>query len=348
MATLRLDQQLKRIEISDFVVENEIVFSYFDQLPAKDRSDALFRAIYMGVLAQLEDRLASFLSKTESELGVRLEGLKQIFEMKKEIFYKSAVKGAAAEEDVAEFLSGLVEERGWKDDIALTGNRAGALPRNKTGDILCVVDRNDEKKIAIECKFDKSIRYGEIEKRDVAIRRMDTVWSQLLETAVNRAGRAAIIVLDSALIDASVLAKVDSVGYIKHIGFVAIVDSQSGNYTNLAIAYSLARDIVLGSVRSDADPTILTLLVRRLIGDLQTYTSIRTDVERIISTGQKILSDMSKTLLMVRFTEEYLLKFLKDGALSNEDLLAYYMAEDVREKYGPIEKEIKELTEGDS
>lgn len=39
----------------------------------------MFRALYMGVLAQLEDRLASFLAKTESELGARLEGLKQIF-----------------------------------------------------------------------------------------------------------------------------------------------------------------------------------------------------------------------------------------------------------------------------
>jgi len=343
MTAIRLNQKLKRIEVASLEIENEIVFSYFDQLPAKERSDALFRAIYIGVLAQLEDRLASFLAKTESELGVRLEGLKQIFEMKKEIFYKTSVKGAAAEEDIAEFLVEFVDRRGWDDEIALTGSQPGALKRNKTGDIVCQINRREDLRIGVECKFDKSIRLGEIEKKDVATRRFDTVWSQLLETTVNRAGKVSIVVLDSALIDPGVLSKIESVGYIKHIGFVAIVDSQSGNFSNLAIAYSLARDIALGSIREDADPTILAILIRRLLSDMDNYVAMRKNVEKIISSSQDILLQLNKSLLMVEFTEQYLKRFLEEGGLSGQDLLDFYMAEEVREKYSAIEKDILSL-----
>jgi hypothetical protein len=63
------------------------------------------RAIYIGVLAMMEDRLSSFLSKTSNELGTELESLKMIFEMKQELFYKTTMKGMIAEEDVAEYLN---------------------------------------------------------------------------------------------------------------------------------------------------------------------------------------------------------------------------------------------------
>ena len=74
------------VEIQDFEIENEIVFRYFDRLPSIERNDKFFRAIYIGVLALMEDRLSSFLSKTTNELGTELESLKIIFDMKKELF----------------------------------------------------------------------------------------------------------------------------------------------------------------------------------------------------------------------------------------------------------------------
>jgi hypothetical protein len=344
MVTIQLNQQLRRVDIADLSITNEIVFSFFDRLPAKERSEALFRAIYFGVLAQLEDRLASFLAKTESELGVRLEGLKQIFEMKKELFFKSSIKGVAAEEDVATFLNEYTSRKGWNDEITLAGGYAGSLPRNKTGDVISKVNRRDDLRIIVECKFDRSIRLGEIEKRDVSARRIDTVWSQLLESTVNREGRASIIVLDRAFADASLLSSVDSVGYVKHVGFIAVVDSQSADYTNLAIAYGLARDIAIGAFREESDPTVLTILVRRLIADLDGYASVRRSVEQIVGSCQSILLQMNKSLLMVEFTQEYLAKFLERGGLSSEDLLAFYQAERVREKYALLEKEVLAMT----
>src|SRR5690554_7138348 len=101
---LSINQKLKRIEISSFELDNEIVFNYFDNLPAAERDEKLVRAIYIGVLALMEDRISAFLSKTSNELGTELESLKMIFEMKKELFYKSTIKGTLAEDEIAEFL----------------------------------------------------------------------------------------------------------------------------------------------------------------------------------------------------------------------------------------------------
>ena len=89
---LKINQQLKRVEIKEFEVENQIIFNYFDNLPVAERDEKLLRAIYIGVLALMEDRISAFLSKTSNELGTELESLKMIFEMKKELFYKSSIK----------------------------------------------------------------------------------------------------------------------------------------------------------------------------------------------------------------------------------------------------------------
>ncbi len=127
---IKINQQLKRIEIKEFEIQNQIVFNYFENLPANERDDKLLRAIYIGVLALMEDRISSFLSKTSNELGTELESLKMIFEMKKALFYKSTIKGALAEDEIAEFLNQYFAEKKLKDRAFLTGNSAGNIPKN--------------------------------------------------------------------------------------------------------------------------------------------------------------------------------------------------------------------------
>lgn len=83
MNTIKIDQQLKRIQIKEFEIENEIVFNFFNRISASERDDKLVQAIYIGILALMEDRFSSFLSKTSNELGAELESLKMIFDMKK-------------------------------------------------------------------------------------------------------------------------------------------------------------------------------------------------------------------------------------------------------------------------
>lgn len=343
MGLLKLDQKLKRVEIAKFEIENQIVFNYFDKLPASERDEKLYKALYIGVLALMEDRISAFLSKTSNELGTELESLKMIFDMKKEIFYKTSLKGMLAEEDIADFLNQYLSKKNIKDKVFLTGNSEGLLSKNKTGDIVCEVDDHRDLKIAIECKFDKSIRFGDIQNRDLFTRGSDTAWSQLIESDANRGSKVSIIVFDRSLVENSILKQFDNVGYIPSIGFIAIVDSQKADYSNLAIAYTLARDIAINAKVPEIDVDILSAIINRIIKDINEITSIRKIVESNIDGNKKILKQLEKSIMLMEFNQQYLTKFLSDGTLSKKDLLDFYMGEDVKNKFKLIEKDIESI-----
>ena len=343
MATIKLNQKLKRVELQKFELDNEIVFNYFDNLPASERDDKLIRALYIGVLALMEDRLSSFLSKTSNELGTELESLKMIFEMKKELFYKSTIKGSLAEDEIADFLNEYFKSKRMADKALLTGNAAGALPRNKTGDIICEINGSPDLKIAIECKFDKSVKLGDIEGKDLFIRKTDTAWSQLIESNANRDSKVSIIVFDISLVDNSIIKFNEHVWFIPEIGFIAIIDSQKGDYTNLIIAYMLARDIAVNAKTLDLDKDILSILVTRILKDIGEIKAIKTLVERNIDTNREILKQIEKSMLLMDFNQKYLSQFLQTGTLTKKDLLDFYMGEDVKDQYKLIEKEINNL-----
>lgn len=337
---LNLNQQLKRVEISNFEIENQIVFNYFDNLPATERDEKLLRAVYIGILALMEDRISSFLAKTNNELGTELESLKMIFEMKKELFYKSTIKGILAEDEIAEFLNNYFQQRKIKDKAFLTGNTAGSLPKNKTGDIICEINGNPDLKIVIECKFDKSVRFGDIETKDIFTRKSDTAWSQLIEAQANREAKISLIIFDISLVENSILKNFENVGYIPEIGFVAIINSQKGDYSNLAIAYMLARDIALNAKPIELEKDLLAILVNRIIKDINEVLTIKSLVLNNIDNNKAILKQLEKSILLMEFNQEYLKKFLNDGTLTKKDLLDYYSGEDVKDKYKLIEKEI--------
>lgn len=340
---MKINQQLKRVEIAGFEIENPIVFNYFDNLPANERDDKLLKAIYIGVLALMEDRFSSFLSKTTNELGVQLESLKMIFDMKQELFYKSTIKGVLAEDEIANFLNQYFVDKKLKDQAVLTGNTAGKLPKNKTGDIICEIDGQSDLKIAIECKFDKSVKLGEISDKDIFIRKTDTAWSQLLEAQANRDSKVSLIVFDISLVDSSILKKFENVGYIPGVGLIAIIDSQKGDYRNLAIAYTLARDIALNAREIELDKDLLAIFVNRIIKDINEIVSIKKLVMDNIENNKSILKKLEKSILLMEFNQEYLKKFLQEGTLSKKDLLDYYFGEEVKTKYQLIEKEITGL-----
>ena len=233
MSLIKINQKQKRIEINSFELDNEIIFEYFNKLPAEKRDESLFQALYIGSLALIEDRLSAFLSKTSNELGTQLENLKIIFDLKKEIFFKSAVKGIIAESEIAEVLKTYLKKRILKDEVILTGDTSGKIKRNKTGDIVVTVLENHFKAtVGIECKFDKSIKLGNVETKGLATNKYDTAWSQLLETGVNRETDLSIIVFDKSLVDSSIERFTENVRFIPNIGFICIVDSQKGDYSN--------------------------------------------------------------------------------------------------------------------
>lgn len=343
MATIKVNQQLRRIEVKEFEIDNQVVFKYFDNLSAGERDEKFLRAVYIGVLALMEDRISSFLSKTSNELGTELESLKMIFEMKKELFYKSTIKGTLAEDEIAEFLNQYFSDRKLKDKAFLTGNTAGNIPKNKTGDIICEINGTSDLKIAIECKFDKSVRLGDIETKDIFTKKSDTAWSQMIEAQANRDSKISLIVFDISLVENSILKSFENVGYIPGIGFIAIINSQKGDYSNLAIAYMLARDIVLNAKQIELDKDVLAMIVNRIIKDVNEVLAIKSLVLNNIDNNKAILKQLEKSMLLMEFNQEYLKKFLNDGTLTKKDLLSFYSGEDIKDKYRLIEKEIDNI-----
>ncbi|MDV6333144.1 hypothetical protein [Asticcacaulis sp. 201] len=343
MPIVSLNQQSKRVEIGGFEVENPLLFTYFDKLPASERDEKLHRALYIGALALMEDRISAFLSKTANELGTELESLKIIFDMKKELFYKSAIKGILAEEDIAEYLAEFLSAQRLTDKIKLTGNSAGSLAKNKTGDIIAYVDGKEDLKIVVECKFDKGIRLGDIQSKDIFTKKSDTAWSQLIEAQANRDAKVGVIVFDVSVVDSTILNTVQDVRYIPAVGFVAIIDSSKGDYKNLSIAYMLARDIAVNAKSMAFDKDVLSIIVNRILKDINETLNIRSLVYSNIETSKKILSQLDKSLLLMEFNQKYLAKFLIDGQFSKEDLLNFYSGDEIKDRFKIVETEIKAL-----
>jgi len=344
MSYVTLNQALKRVEIKDLQIENELVFGFFDSLPAEERDDKFKKALQLGVLALKEDRLSAFLAKTTNELGTELESLKIIFEMKAELFARSAVKGTLAEADVAEYLTEFNKEQGNKDRIELTGNAPGAIHRNKTGDILCYVDDADEKRIVIECKFDKSIGFGAIDDQDWYGNKLDTALGQLVEAQANRECTQAIIVFDKSSINPKLLKRVKNITFQPQFGFLVVVDSVRGDYSNLGLAYLIARDLACADRSVELEADLLTILLDRIILEAEDLAEIRNLVEKNIVNCNEIIAHLEKGELSLEFCRTYLKKFLSDGTLSKADLLEFYSGGDNREKYRAIEHIVKSMT----
>lgn len=64
MAHIKLNQGLRRIEVSKLEIENDLAFEHFDRLPADQRDAEFVKALYIGVLALRQDRLAAFMART--------------------------------------------------------------------------------------------------------------------------------------------------------------------------------------------------------------------------------------------------------------------------------------------
>jgi hypothetical protein len=243
---------------------------------------------------------------------------------------------------VLNFLREYFKESGIKDSAEPSGTKAGTIPGNKTGDIICSVG-DTGKTIVIEVKFDKSYKLGDIQDKDVFIKKADTAWSQILEAKANRDSGLGLIVFDRSLADSGILKAVSDVGFVRGVGFIAVVDSQKNDYKNLAIAYSLARDTAVNAKEYDTSPEILTIIVKRILNDLRRVKGLEARVADIKNSADAMLDELRKGMLSIEFTIRYLEKFIKDGKLTKADLFNYYSAAEVKEKFAALNP--KELTE---
>lgn len=113
MALVRLDQQTKTVRVSEFEVTHELIFKLFDRLPESQRDKALTRALQIGATALLEDRIATFLARTENELGTHLEALKLIYEQNVTAKEKTTQIGGEAENRIYSSIRDLLARRGY-------------------------------------------------------------------------------------------------------------------------------------------------------------------------------------------------------------------------------------------
>lgn len=63
-----------------------------------------------------------------------------------------------------------------------------------------------------------------------------------------------------------------------------------------------------------------------------------------IENSKKILAQIEKSMMLMEFSQRYLVKFLSDGTLSKQDLLDFYAGEELRDRFRLIEREIGDLT----
>lgn len=152
-----------------------------------------------------------------------------------------------------------------------------------------------------------------------------------------------MIVFDISLVENSILENFENVGYIPGVGFVAIINSQKGDYSNLAIAYMLFRDIALNAKEVELDKDILAMMINRIIKDSKEVLTIKSLVQNNIDNNKAILKQLEKSILLMEFNQDYLKRFLSQGTLTKKDLLDFYSGEDVKDRYRLTEKEINEL-----
>jgi hypothetical protein len=136
---------------------------------------------------------------------------------------------------------------------------------------------------------------------------------------------------------------VQDLKFLPGIGLIAIIDSQKGDYRNLAIAYMLARDIALNAKTIELDTDVLKIIVNRLIKDARDMALVKHLVTANIDNMKQILAQIEKGILLAEFNQRYLIKFLAEGTLTKEDMLAFYAGEEIKERFRLVEREIGDL-----
>jgi hypothetical protein len=320
--SIRISTQDSTASFPAITTSHPLVVAYFNGLPDAHRMAAFEKALTIGVMAMRDDRIAAFLARTESELGANLEFLKSMFNTNQLQLKSAPVKGESGEAAVANALAEFAEARNLPDDVQLVGRTTGALSRNKTGDIVCVVGESDDApRIVIECKLDKSIRLGDPSADGLTKGRSDTAWSQLIEARANRQADVAIMVFSADSTDRTIATFTDSVRYIDGIGYVVVIDLVRGDFRPLAIAYELARQQALARVKDQMDHSLLDALARKLCADLSSALEIKGHLETASASCNAALNQVNTALASASATHKAIQSYLKTGRLDGPQLL---------------------------
>lgn len=306
---------------------DELLFEVFNKLPDGERETHLIKALKLGIHGYEIDEVAAFISRAEKEVDVNLSILKAIRKTRA-IQEQTTQKGEILEIELDQALKKLIEEKGWEDEIKLTGAIQGALKGRKVGDLTIEVD-NNKSRIAIESKNDKKVGLydlsNEAKKNPEA-----TAPGQLLLAAINREADIAIIVFDKENCHSTIEKLPQSITFIPNIpGFIVKIQPKIGDYTALHLAYSVARDLALigkGVVSSGR----LNMALDRSYRDLKSITDLETQLkaledsaEDVKKVAQKIRETFEKTSESFTRTIQLLQQEIS-GDLVEKDWVAFF------------------------
>lgn len=330
---INLKTSPNRVEFTgDFLIEDEGLYEFFKQYGAGEYDHWFERALRLGAYALEEERIAAFLGRAENEIDAGLERLKVIYKMV-HLKEKSAGKGAVAEVELSDVLQRFIDDNGWGDEVTATGDKVGSIARRKVGDLVCSIN-NGAVSVVIESKMDASVAVGDPTALDERNKKSGnpekSAYGQNITSLVNRDSQVAISVFDKASVSASIRDLEDITFQPELPGFIVKVDRASGDFANICLAYSIAREMALMGVEK-IHGDHLNLVIKRLVRDLGVLAKTETDLGKIEKAAKDTLTSVDSirgaitdTTSSLDSTSQILKKVLAGDVPSLDEMRLYF------------------------
>jgi hypothetical protein len=300
---IKLDQKTKTVVVSaDISIDSPLLFELLDKTSNELYDDRFIEALNLGSYGLLLDENAHMLDAAARDIDGRLTTLRKIFEIRG-LRIQGTSGGAVVEEDAIQILRDHADRRSWTDLIDETGNKIGALPGRKVGDIL--IDLQEiTSKIVVESKMDKSLSLSDYGMKSDSQRDNEklekTVFGQALLGLANRKANIAIHLANVNNCHTT-LKKGGALQIFPEIPvIVALVNPSSGDWSALIAAYEITRALsyaweVDASVQWDKLPFIF----ERIRREIQILQGMHKVINQCQLTARKLsedLSDLADTL----------------------------------------------------
>lgn len=299
---VKLRTSPNRVEFGDrFVIEDDFLYECFQSIPAAEYDDAFKKFLVVGAYAWKEERLQAFFRKVEDEVEGRLEELKALYKIRT-LREKTAAKGTEVERSAHEALQDFIDERNWGDEVVLTGESVGKLPRRKVGDLVVEI-AGTSRRVVIESKMDAKVAVGDPTELDPVGKATHmaekTAYGQNLTAIVNREAEVAIIIFDRNNASSTVLGideKEFGLRFDPEVpAFIALIDPSRDEWSNLLLAYSLARSLATLDENILA-PQRVSMVVGRIVRDLKRLIKVDSELAKV----EKAAKDTLKAVGAVR------------------------------------------------
>jgi hypothetical protein len=292
MSAVRLNQQTKSVVI-DGEIFDSTVFDYFHNLSAKDYDQSLSKALVLGAYALQLDELGQMLDAAARDVNGGLMQLKVLFELRG-LKERSAAVGVEAELDITDVLQGLADRLGWGDAISAVGEKIGALPKRKVGDVLATVSGQIDHRIVIEAKWEKNYQLGDAAAEYKSAKNAErTAFGQNYLALANRDAKVSIFVADIAGASKTLNGAGRLSFHPENLTFVCLVDRRRGDWSALETAYSIARDLCLASEYQEIEATGVQLVAKQCSRILDELAAFDGSLSKMSSAAQTILDEVA-------------------------------------------------------